>query len=101
MTRSLSTALAFAVVIGALWAAAFHGWMPPEPWDVYAFALLSVGAPLAALATTLAFVAKELPRPWGSAAGRTSPWWQSVSAAVLSFALFLAGGVLFLAPFQH
>ena len=101
MTRSLSTALASVVVIAALWTAAFHGWMPPEPWDVYAFALLSIGVPLAALATTLAFVAKELPRPWGLAAGRTSTWWQSASAAALSFALFLAGGALFLAPFQH
>jgi len=90
MSRSLTAAVAFAFVSGAFWTAAFHGWMPREPWDVYVFGVLTIGLPLAALATTLAFVARELPRPWGMAATRRSPWWQSVGAALLSFGHFLA-----------
>ena len=101
MARSLTTALGFVVASAALWGAAFLGWWPREPWNVYAFATLSLGVPVVALAATLAFVARELPRPWGAAARRSSAPWQSVAAALLSFVHVLSGGVLFLMPFQH
>jgi ABC-type polysaccharide/polyol phosphate export permease len=101
MTRSLTTACTFVVASVVLWGAAFLGWWPPEPWDVYAFAMLSLGVPVAALAATLAFVARELPKPWGVAVTRSPAAWQSVAAALLSFVHLLSGGALFLAPFQH
>src|SRR5262245_5934306 len=101
MTRSLTTAIVFLVGSAGLWTLAYRGLIPPEPWDVYAFMVPSLGFPLAALATTLAFVGKELRKPWGLAVATTSAPWQSVAAAFLAFALFLAEGALFLAPFQH
>ena len=101
MARSLVAAGAFWAFAAGLWLCLYEVGPAPQPWDLYVFVLLSLGVPVLALATTLAFVAKELPKPWGTAARRTSPWWQSIGATLLSFAHFLAGCALFLAPMQH
>ena len=101
MTRSLVAALASVGLFGLVMAMPFAGIWPPEPWDVAAFTLLSLGIPLAGLVATLAFVARELPKPWGLAAKTTRNAWQSVVAVVVSLLLFLGGWVFFLRPFQH
>ena len=101
VTRSLVAALASVGLFGLVLAMPFAGIWPAEPWDVAAFMLLSLGIPLAGLVATLAFVARELPRPWGQVAKAARHAWPSVLAVVISLVLFLAGWALFLRPYQH
>ena len=101
VTRSLGAALAGVGLFGLVLAMPFAGIWPAEPWDAAAFTLLSLGIPLAGLVATLAFVARELPKPWGLSARATRSAWQSVLAVVVSLVLFVGGWILFLRPFQH
>jgi len=98
---SLRASLLTAVIFGLALALLVYGLWLPEPWDVVGFTLLSLGIPLAGLAATLTFVARELPRPWGLAPGAPARPWQAVFAIVVAVTLFLSGWVLFLRPYQH
>lgn len=101
MVGSLKVALAFLAANSAVVIAASIDVWPAEPWDLYAFAALCLGIPLAALAATLRCVARELPRPWGLTSGKAARPWQSAAATGLSLLHFFGGWAMFLVPFSH
>lgn len=100
MARSLRSSIASVVLFGVVLVMPFLGIWPTEPWDVYAFTLLSLGVPLIGLLATLFFAGQELPKPWGLAANPKTKFWQSIIAVAISFVLFLFGWALFLWPLQ-
>lgn len=76
------------------------GIWPPQPWDLAAFVLMSLGIRVAGLAITLVFASRELPKPWGTAERAGSSPTQTVVAVLLAVGVFLVGGTLFLSLFR-